>query len=253
MNIRSRFSIVERDEIVQKSQQILRTARGQCGLNYLLARGLDDETIKTFELGYVPASVNHQLQDRIIFPLRDASGNLVCITSRYIGVDKSLSCLPVYWHESYEKLFYLFGVPMAKDHIRSRQFVVVVEGQFDVLRLYKNGLKNVVGLLGTKMSMLHFATIYRYCEDVIIMLDSDDPSKKAGQRATEKIINQNDRMKSILSGWNKFAVNWLQVKVDSVSLPGQCDPDEYVRDHGINDLNSVITNKIEEMRKKYVY
>lgn len=121
-DFKRRFSLVEREEIVSKAHRCLWTDAGKPGKVYLTKRGLSDETMREFQLGYIPDSVQHQLRGRIILPLFDPSENLITVGSRAI---ESGGFLPVYWHESYEKTFYLYGIERAREALRRHKFAVV--------------------------------------------------------------------------------------------------------------------------------
>ena len=77
MKFQRRFSVVERNDIVEKSQQCLWAEEGKAGLEYLVVnRSLSKDVIKQFGLGYIPPKVNHQLAGRIVIPIYDPSKNL---------------------------------------------------------------------------------------------------------------------------------------------------------------------------------
>ncbi len=237
-----RFSLVEREEIVTKAHQCLWTKPGKPGLEYLIdRRKLSESVIREFQLGYIPIDVSHQLKGRIIFPLVDPSGNLITVGSRNVT---GKSFLPVYWHESYEKPFYLYGIQQAKSSLRKHGFVLIVEGQFDVLQLYNHGIHNVVGLSGNKLSDVQISVMQRYCDELIILLDTDE--NKAGQLGASKIA-QSGAYEYNTPLFPKPLFNEPQIMANrhfvSVSLPENSDPDEFVRNHGIDKLKKIVQEK----------
>ncbi len=255
MKTTKRFSLVERNEIIFKSQQCLWTKEGELGRKYLMNdRGLKEETLRKFNLGYLPDTLNHQLAGRIIFPVYDPSGNLIAISSRFINKQDRM---PVYWHESYQKSFYLYGVKESKDFIRKWKFVVVVEGQFDVLQLHNSSMFNTVGLCGNKLSSMQLAVIHRYCEDIIILLDKD--LNLSGQRAMVKliypkmthqqIINMNENQ--LLNSIEQIKYSEYSPKIGAVMFKENTDPDEFIRNKGFKQLRGMIKTKIREMRSAY--
>jgi len=129
----SQFDIVEREKILTLAQETLWSKPGESGRKYLLeTRKIKENTAKRFKLGYVPSNVGHQLANRVIFPIFDSSDNLIALSSRQI--DNSKSDLPVYWHERFNKSFYLYGSNVAKQRIREVGFAVIcVEGNQDIL------------------------------------------------------------------------------------------------------------------------
>ena len=240
--IKKRFSDVERANIVELAHKCVFTEDGKPGLEYLTdKRGLKKETIIEFKLGYIPDFIDHQLKNRIIFPLYDPSGNLIAVHSRTISDNDS--SLPKYWHEGFEKSFYLYGMHLARDAIRKFNWCLVVEGQFDILQLFNYGVRNVVALSGNKMSQVQMSVIRRYCDEVVLLLDRDE--NKAGQRGSEKIMEDRfcdfGRFNLTKSSSNESV--FIKEKILSVTLPENSDPDEFIRKHGINTLKNIIKGK----------
>lgn len=242
MKNRRCFSLVERREIVEKSQACLWNADGQIGRDYLLnVRKLSEGMIREFGLGFIPSFVKHQLCGRIIFPIFNPSGKLVVVASRLVD---GKSTLPVYWHESYEKDFYLYGANLAKEHILSKRFAIVVEGQFDVLRMHDSGLRNTVGLCGTKFSDYHLAVIMRYCDEIIVLLDTD--ANMAGQKASKKIIKR--AVSAVAVGDRHYFVSDYRRKIGILNFDENLDPDEAIDKHGARYVEQLIENKLQELR-----
>ncbi len=249
-----RFSLIERNQIVEKAQQCLWVDEGTPGRKYLFEkRHLSEEVVRKFGLGYIPVFVNHQLRGRIIFPLHDASGNLIAVSSRALNPEKSF--LPVYWHESYEKQFYLYGADVARSSVRQAKFVIVVEGQFDVLQLWNHGIKNVVGLFGNKLSDVQISLIRRYCDEIVLLLDTDE--NQAGQRGTEKVLQKTtyiydripENFSAPLSGTEQDYSTGSR-KILSVAFPENSDPDEFVRTRGVQQLRKLIKERRDEFYRE---
>jgi len=250
-DFKRRFSLVEREEVVDKACRCLWANSGTPGREYLSKRGLSEETMREFRLGYIPKFVKHQLRGRIILPLFDPSDNLVTVGSRAI---ESGGFLPVYWHESYEKTFYLYGIERAREALRRHKFAVVVEGQFDVLQLHNHGVRNVVGLCGNKMSDVQISVIQRYCTEIVLLLDAD--KNQAGQMGAHKILAESgayDYSDLSLDASNlpiPLSTSEPQVMASrpivSVVLPENSDPDEYIRAHGIAALKKIVKEKRHE-------
>jgi len=224
----SRFNSSDRQQLLSKSQQCLWLEEGKLGMEYLTkTRQFSDKVIKLFGLGYIPHYVKNPLAGRIIFPLYDASENLIALTTRHMSSNETF--LPVYWHEQYEKSFYVYGCNVAKKFIREQGWCVVTEGQCDVIQLHNHGIFNAVGLCGTALSSVQLSTVLRYCDKIIVLLDSD--VNKAGQRAADKIIGSTH-------GY----------KVESVMLPMGMDPDDIIKKYGTTKLIRVMNEKIENLR-----
>jgi DNA primase len=260
MQNKKRFSITERKELVDKASQCVWMKDGTTGRDYLFGRKISEEAIRDLSLGYIPDYVHHQLRGRIILPVFDPTGNLVAIGSRALG--KS-DFLPVYWHESYEKQFYLYGIHRARSEMRKFQFAVVVEGQFDFLQAYSRGVKNIVALCGNKISDVQVSVIQRYCNDIVLVLDTDE--NQAGQMGAQKAMAQGHYDVGPPQNFNKTerpAERYTELPVDdwspgsvrreiiSVSFPENCDPDEYIQTHGIDEFKKIVKGKLYEMRNE---
>ncbi len=254
--IKKRFSIVERKEIVEKCSQCLWTKAGKLGLEYLIStRNLSENTLKDFKLGYMPSFVDHQLKGRVIFPLLDPTGNLISVGSRRIRDDQP-SELPVYWHESYEKSYYLYGVYNAKNAVLASKYTILVEGQFDVLQMHNAGIKNVMALCGTNFSEVQRSVINRYCDEIVLLMDRD--KNQAGQAASKKIMNKfgqhtqlwgtSKRFPNIMKSFQQSST--LYRKMIVVELPVESDPDEFIKSHGSKSLRDLIEGKINELRNR---
>jgi DNA primase len=263
----ARFSSFERAEIVEKAQQCLWTDQGRLGLDYLrVERKLSDETIKKFSLGYIPESVRHnnpnvpQQSGRIIMPLYDPSGHLIVVTSRKIREDADG---PKYWHETYEKSFYLYGLNLAKDTIRKWRFAILVEGQLDVMQMHNNGWGNTVGVCSTNLSEIQIAMAHRYCDEFVLMFDQDP--NMAVQRGIDKIMpltrHAPEMQDGNRSGGHCQTLAKCGFKFASIALDGgrnpdgsmkKTDPDEFLRSRGDGVLRPIIRDAVKKMRQEIV-
>lgn len=231
-----RFDALERDKIVKGAQETLWSDAGKVGREYLLdKRGIKEETAKKFNLGYVP-KCSHQLSNRIIFPIYDSTDHLIALSSRKLTDDK-----PVYWHERYNKSFYLYGLNISKSRILEKKFVIITEGNIDVLQCHNYGLTNVVGLLGTSISDIQIATLLRYCDRMIFIFDNDE--NKAGEKAGQRV---RDKMKYYSSSYvcqDEYEDNYrggVLDKIGFVTLTDAKDTDEYIKKFGIMPLKVLI-------------
>jgi len=237
----SRFDTLEREKIVDWSQKILWSEEGKKARKYLFDnRKISEDAAKTFKLGFVP-STNHQLSNRIIFPIYDTSDHLIALSTRLIDNEKS--SLPIYWHEKYNKSLYLYGLNITKNRIRKTAFSIVLEGNFDVLTCYSHGLTNIVGALGHTLSKFHIALLLRYSDKIIIVFDNDE--NKAGQKGGEKLLSRMKDFQSRLDPDKEYkkqdSLNLLNIGF--VEIPEQGDPDDFVRKHGILKFKKLIKIK----------
>lgn len=182
---------------------------------YLEKRGLSVETIEDWGLGYAPDEwrlLNTHLlslgypqdliikaglaklpeekgknpydifRDRIIFPIKDASGKIVAFSGRALGKDTE----PKYLNTPETALFHksetLYGLDKAKEEIRKKDYTILVEGNIDLLLAHQVGVKNVVAACGTAFTPSHLERLKRLSSKIMLSFDGD----KAGEAAAYK-------------------------------------------------------------------
>ncbi|MBI4059124.1 DNA primase [Candidatus Microgenomates bacterium] len=224
---------------------------GQNALYYLQhVRGLNMETIKTFGLGFGPDNSNlltqfllnkrqfsrldvlksgvmiesngklvDRFRNRLVFPLRDSQSNVVGFSGRILPKDENKD-LAKYVNTPetlvYQKRRHLFGIDITHRAIKEAGYVVVVEGEFDLLSIWQAGLpaqagiRNIVAIKGTAFTADQARLLVRFTSEAVFALDSDS----AGEHATKL---------GILIAQEQG----LNVKV--ASLGSFKDPDEAVR------------------------
>lgn len=204
-------------------------------LNYLRTkRGLSDEVIKKFSLGYVPEEARHDLSGRIIMPLYDHHDRLVALTTRDYREDSKFP----HWHESFNKDMYLYGLNLAKKNIFGSNKSLVVEGQFDCQALHDHGINISVGALGGVFSYKHVCLLRRYCTDYYIWFDPDDAGHKSWLRC---ITMYEEKM------LDSFGINFIPIILDSDD-----DPDDYVQKRGKGAVIELMKKSKENAKgKKY--
>ena len=211
---------------------------------YLLQRGISQETIREFGLGYacedwsrltdflttkgftmaemldsglVLASENKRyydrFRDRIMFPIVNPRGQIVGFGGRLMATGQNG---PKYLNSpetpTFSKSYELYNLNHCKNFLDAGQ-ILIVEGYMDVISLYEKGIRNTVAALGTAFTPFHGKILERYANEVIIAFDGDS----AGKSATEKAMN-------ILKKTG------LNVKI--LNLPINEDPDSFVRKYG---------------------
>ncbi len=217
--------------------------KSQTALGYVVQkRGLNKQVVQDFRIGYAPntgdalskALVRHgfteqELRDaglsvnrrgflgdmfrgRMMVALADAQGRVVGFTARIIADDPDA---PKYINTPqtllYDKGRNVFALHLAKDAIRQANFVVIVEGQLDVVSSHQAGVKNVVATAGTAITENHLRSLSRFTQDVRLAFDAD----KAGVNATERAI--------------ALATN-LGINLSIVRIPSDVkDPDELLK------------------------
>jgi DNA primase catalytic core len=123
---------------------------------------------------------NHQL----IMPYYDTYGEIISLVGRCIDseeVRKSKN-IDKYKNTIFDKSNYLFNLHLAKKHILEENEVLIVEGQFDAISAYCSGVKNVVALGSSSMSVFQLSLLLRYTKNITLLLDNDDGGKKGRER-----------------------------------------------------------------------
>ena len=180
-------------------------------------RCITEGVARKFRLGYVPKRVvGSGVPGRLILPLHDQHGRLIALTTRDWRPDAHNRG---HWHESFEKKFFLYGYEESLEKIKSSRTVVVVEGQFDVLRLHAAGVCNAIGLLGSKASWFQIALMLRHASRIRLALDNDDAGR-VGVKGFFQVLKE--------TGMSKMP----SVQIDFVKLDGAKDADEFIQKFG---------------------
>lgn len=189
----------------------LRTENGAQAMRYLKNRQLDDETIKSFGLGFANKYSNDLCQylkqkgikdellkesglvnidekrgmydkfwNRVIFPIQDVNNRVIGFGGRVMGDGK-----PKYLNSPetlvFDKSRNLYGLNIART--TRKKYLLVCEGYMDVISMHQAGFKNAVASLGTALTEKHAALLKRYTDEVILTYDSDDAGVHAALRA----------------------------------------------------------------------
>lgn len=194
-----------------------KTPIGAKAKEYLLKRGLNEKIIETFQIGYAPSSWESlykflksrkfsdtdiartglvvkgnrgyydRFRARIIFPILDMRDNIIAFSGRllenkptdpkYINISET---------EIYHKRESLYGIHVAKDEIRKQDTAILVEGEFDVIMPYQQGIGNTVAVKGSAVTKDHLKILKRFAKRVILCLDAD----AAGRDAVVKAVRE---------------------------------------------------------------
>lgn len=189
---------------------------------YCERRGLDEETLLRWEVGYAPdvgealavqlrkaefkldeckelflvdqdssGGYYDRFRGRLMFAIRDERGDLVAFGGRLLGDGH-----PKYINSGDTPIFrksrVLYGLHVAANHMRKGEAAVLCEGYLDVIACHRAGVQTAVASLGTSLTDLHAKLLHRYTESVTILYDSDPAGEKAAQRASE--IFQEEKM-----------------------------------------------------------
>lgn len=131
----------------------------------------------------------------LIMPFRDTYGEIVALIGRTLLSEESRKKLKIskYKNTVFAKGNYLFGLYENKANILKQNCVYVVEGQFDVIKAFEKGFKNVVALSNSNMTAYQLSLITRYTNNIFLLLDNDE----AGEKGRKKIISKFGKLANI--------------------------------------------------------
>ncbi|MGT9192210.1 DNA primase [Enterococcus faecalis] len=229
---------------------LVNTKIGEPALNYLLERGLTQELIETFQIGFAPQKrdflsqvfKNEQLDEtlfepsglfvqrdngtfldrfyqRIMFPINDPQGNIIAFSGRLLKTaDFPGDEMPKYLNSPETTLFNkretLFNFDKARKEIRKENTVLLFEGFMDVIAAWQSGVKSGVASMGTSLTNEQIRRLERVAKEVVICYDGDNAGVQATNRAIQ-LLQENSHF-----------------DLSIVSIPEKLDPDEYVRKYG---------------------
>lgn len=161
-------------------------------VDHLKELGCEPETAQEYGIVYEKNNLWVDcMRNRFTIEIRDVFGNLVGFVGRVIGDTKKFKYLNTKATPCFVKSKIVFNLDKAKYYIDyfKDPYLIIVEGQCDVMSLWQNGIRNVVAIMGTSCSEHHAKLIKMFCHKVVLCLDSD----KAGQDATlrsERILTE---------------------------------------------------------------
>jgi DNA primase len=225
---------------------------------YLLERGLTEETLKTFRVGYAPSTWDKLMQlarvgnythkemfdaglatrggktegrlydrfrRRIMFPLQDMRGRVLGFGARALGADQQPKYLNSPDGEIFHKGDIVFGAHHARVAAAKADEVIAAEGYMDVLALHQAGMKNVVGVMGTSLTDKQVGELAKLAKTVLLALDAD----AAGQEA-------------MLRAQRVAASSSLSLRV--VPLPKGLDPADVVQQQGADATRALVARSM---------
>ena len=233
----------------------LQTPDGKAvGYQYLRNRGIEDDTITRFGLGWAPSgktalidaalqagykmeyilaaglavqredgSYADKFRERVMFPIHSVSGRVLAFSGRTLHADNPAKYVNSPETEIYVKSRNLLGIWFAKSEISRSGKCILVEGNVDMVTLHQLGITNVVASCGTALTVEQIRLIHKFTENVTIMYDGDS----AGIHAA-------------LRGINLVLAEGLNVKV--VLLPEGEDPDSFGRKHTLAQMQQFIAD-----------
>ncbi len=186
---------------------------GSALIEYAKKKGFTEAEIKQAGLsaqGY-KGGLRDMFRGRLMIPLHDQFGRVIGFTARLLEDDDNA---PKYINTPqtvlYDKSRHIYGLHLAKESIRKSKFVVMVEGNLDVIASHQAGVRQVVATAGTALTEPHLKALSRFTGDIRLCFDAD----KAGLAATERAIPIASRVK---------------VSLSIISMPDAKDPDELIQ------------------------
>lgn len=232
----------------------LQTPQGQAvGYQYFRSRGLEDETIRKYGLGWAPTDRNafagtareagfkeeflvetglciryddgrlaDRFYDRVIFPIHSVSGRVIGFGGRTLKTDKNIAkYVNSPSTEIYDKSRSLYGIWFAKNEMSRQDKCILVEGYLDVLSMHQLGITNVVASSGTSLTVEQIRLIRKFTNNITIIYDGDSAGIKAALRGIGLVLKEG-----------------LNVKV--VLLPEGQDPDDFAKKHTLEQVQDHI-------------
>ena len=253
------------DHATKYYHNILFSDKGKAAYSYLKERGLSDDIIKQFQLGFSPNNGNGLLKilrkesfsseamklsglitksdkgyfdrfrSRVMFPIQNQQGDYIAFGGRYLiddgyGKYQNSPETPIYYKSNV-----LYGLNHNLQDIRVKKEIILVEGYMDLIQLVQAGITNCLATCGTAFTDRHTNILKRFTNKIYITYDGDD----AGQKD------------AIFKCGYRLIKNGLEPKI--VTPPNKMDPDDWIRETGSNGLNDGIKNAQSIIKTHYNY
>ena len=250
-NMHSKDILTLHDEIQKISRKLFYTSAGQEARNYIINRSFNDDDFNEFGIGYLSSDVDYsgiykmfpkdilynsgffkeskygapyaRFFNRLMLPIKNVTGSIAAFAGRSLDGSN-----PKYLNSAESSVFHkgytLFNIDKAKDAMKQSRQALIVEGYFDVIRLYKNGFKNAVAPMGTALTHEQIGLLKRYAEEITVMFDGDSAGEKAAFRSLER-----------------FAESGLFPKV--IFLPEVDDPDSFILNYGADKFKEIFEKR----------
>lgn len=243
---------------------ILLSDKGKAAYSYLKERGLSENIIKQFQLGFSPDSGDdllnlmrkesfsseamklsglfiksekgyfNRFRSRIMFPIQNQQGDFIAFGGRIFNKDNPAKYLNSPDTPIYYKSNILYGLNHNIQEIRSKKEIILVEGYMDLLQLVQAGITNCLAISGTAFTDGHSNILKRFTNKIFITFDGDDSGRKAAMRCGYMLIK-----------------NSLEPKI--ITPPDKMDPDDWIREKGVNGFNKGIENAQSVIKTHYNY
>lgn len=244
--------------------QLSESPAGQIARDYINQRGLDQQTVDTFLLGYAPddwRQALHHLQllgynqdeiieagvairnekdnvydrfrHRLMIPIRDGRGQIVGFGARAFDKEAQPKYLNSPQGPLFDKSKLLFGLDNARRAIRETETVIVVEGYMDVMQAHQAGFLNVVAQMGTALTEAQLRQLDKYASRLVLALDPDTAGINAtmrGLNVARQTLQGEETVSFDPHGMMRYT-GMLDMDLRVVTLPEGQDPDDLIRDN----------------------
>ena len=273
-DLRQRLITINKLAATYFHNRLLISPDGEVARKYLARRGLNQETIDRFGLGYAPddwqalgfyltgkgykdsdllvsglviaresgSGYYDRFRNRVIIPIRDRSGRPIGFGGRVLD-DSQPKYLNSPETPVFEKGRVLFGLDLAKSTIRAEDATIVVEGYMDVIQAHQYGISNVVAAMGTALTEKQVKTLQRYARTIILALDPDTAGGQATLRGLD--LSRQITLHEVVQIGTAVVESQYSSEADvriAVLPPGQ-DPDDVIR-HSPETWTQLITNAL---------
>jgi len=219
----------------------LGSSAGRSSLSYLRGRGFTDETLKSFDLGFIPTDFRRVLLDkgvptaaldgagftgafggRIAFGIRDGHGALVGFGARRLeGNEDGPKYVNTRETPHFSKGRLLYGLDKATRSLAQTRRLVVMEGYTDVMMAHQAGLHEVVATMGTSFTKDHMRLLKGRVSNLVLVFDGDEPGQQAAERAVRMTLEHGMECRVLL-------------------LPDETDPCEWFSAHSREDFDAML-------------
>lgn len=228
------------------------------GRAYFRKRGLEDETVRKFGLGWAPSgrtalvdaalaagykmeyllaagvavrhddeTVSDKFRERVMFPVHSVSGRIVAFSGRTLRSDNPAKYVNSPETEIYIKSRNLLGIYFAKAEMSRLDECILVEGNIDMVMMHQLGIRNVVASCGTSLTVEQIRLIRKFTENVTIMYDGDSAGIHAALRGITMVLSEGMNVKVVL-------------------LPDGDDPDSFCRKHTLEEVRSFMASSEQD-------
>ncbi|MEW5693611.1 MAG: DNA primase [Candidatus Hydrogenedentota bacterium] len=237
-------------KVCEMYQRALREA-GDRIMKILREREIKTEDISKFKIGYAPLEsryitklindserelaiecgiikqVDNTFEDffknRIIFPILNESSKVVGFSGRIVNDNDSPKYINTSSNLVFDKSRNLYGIHIARKFSSHSNEMVIVEGYTDVITMQRYGFKNCVATMGTALTDSQLSILARLVNSLVLLFDGDSAGKTAAERGIDKALSKNFKVKIVI-------------------IPGESDPDDYLKKHGAEKMEELIKN-----------